>query len=284
MALVTGAIVTMAMIGGMVAQYPLTLLVEQVGWRAAVQDIGLLGVVMLLIMYWWIQENPQAQQEQNSPALGILVAAKKAYFNPQFIRAALYTSLMNMAIAIFGAMMGTLYLQQRLHINADEASLVNSMLFIGAIFGGPMIGGLSDRLRLRIWPMKMGVLISLAILLAVLYLPVSAATMKVLFFLLGFFTMAQVISYALVAESSPAVIRATAVSVISILTQGGVFVYQNLFGHLLLSHGNAHLVNGMPVYSLADYQSAAMMLPIGLVLAFLVLFGLKETHCQQQEN
>ena len=282
MALVTGAIVTMAMTGGMMAQYPLTLLVAQVGWRAAVQDIGMLGAGLLVLMAWGIQEKTTATDQTNTPAVGILTAAKQAYFNPQFIRAALYTSLMNMAIAVFGAMMGTLYLQQRLNVSADEAALVNSMLFFGAILGGPLLGGFSDKLNLRVWPMKLGALSSLVVLVAALYLPVGLHLMMVLFFLLGLLTMAQVISYALVAESSPPAITATAVSVISILTQGGCFVYQNLFGQLLIAHGDMQMVNGMPVYSLADYQYAAMILPIGLIIAFLVLLGLKETHCQQQ--
>jgi hypothetical protein len=43
--------------------------------------------------------------------------------------------------------------------------------------------------------------------------------MKILFFLLGFFIASQVISYALVAESSSIAMTATAVSVVSILTQ-----------------------------------------------------------------
>lgn len=283
MALVTGAIVTMAMTGGMMAQYPLTLLVAQVGWRVAVQDIALLGAGLLVVMALGIQEKAKASAQQLAePGIDVLSAAKKAYLNPQFIRAALYTSLMNMAIAVFGAMMGTLYLQQRLNVSADEAALVNSMLFFGAILGGPMLGGFSDKLGLRVWPMKLGALSSLAVMLAILYLPVGLNLMMVLFFLLGLLTMAQVISYALVAESSPPAITATAVSVISILTQGGYFIYQNLFGHLLMSHGDVQLVHGMPVYSLADYQYAAMILPIGLVIAFLVLLGLKETHCQQQ--
>ena len=39
--------------------------------------------------------------------------------------------------------------------------------------------------------------------------------------------------------------------------------------------------NGLAVYSLADYQAAALMLPMGLILALLLLFKLKETHCRQ---
>ncbi|KTD71011.1 MULTISPECIES: MFS transporter [Legionella] len=280
MALVTGAIVTMAMAGGMLAQYPLTQLVILVGWRQAVQNVGILGFVMLVLMFFWIKERPKNAIKPVAQPINVIAAAKKAYFNTQYIRAAFYASLMNMAIAVFGAMMGTLYLVERLDINSAQASMVNGMLFLGAIIGSPLVGWISDKMGLRIMPMKMGVIASLLTLLAVLYLPVSYSVMAFLFFLLGFFTSAQVISYALVAESSPPAMTATAVSVISILTQGGYIVYQNLFSYLLTNHGGMHMVDGTPVYLLSAYQYAAIILPIGLLIAFLMLFGLKETHCQ----
>lgn len=284
MALVTGAIVTMAMAGGMLAQYPLTKLVALVGWRQAVQDVGILGLAMLIVMFFWIKERPLVALKKKGKTIDVISAAKKAYLNPQYLRAAFYASLMNMAIAVFGAMMGTLYLEQRLEIGAEQAAMVNGMLFLGAIIGSPLLGWISDRMGLRILPMKIGVLASLVTLLAVLYLPVSLNLMAILFFLLGLFTSAQVISYALVAESSSPVMTATAVSVISILTQGGYIIYQNMFSYLLTSDQGMHLVNGTPVYLLDAYQHAAIILPLGLLIAFLMLLGLKETKCQQIEE
>ncbi len=283
MALVTGAIVTMAMTGGMMAQYPLTKLVAYVGWRQAVLDVGILGFAMLLFMVFGIKERPQVAVKREAKSINVLAAAKKAYFNNQYLRAAFYTSLMNMAIAVFGAMMGTLYLEQRLGIGSEQASMINGMLFLGAIIGAPLLGWISDKVGLRVKPMKVGALVSMVILLAILYLPVSVSQMAFLFFLLGLFTSAQVISYALVAESSSPAMTATAVSVISILTQGGCLVYQNLFSNLLTGYGEMHLMKGLPIYSLNAYQYAAMILPIGLLLAFFMLFGLKETYCRQVE-
>ncbi|QMT61079.1 MFS transporter [Legionella sp. PC997] len=283
MALVTGAIVTMAMAGGMLAQYPLTKLVILVGWRQAVQDVGILGFAMLIVMFFWIKERPQKAIRQVVKPINVFSAAKKAYLNTQYLRAAFYASLMNMAIAVFGAMMGTLYLVQRLDISSSQASVVNGMLFLGSIVGSPLVGWISDKMGLRIMPMRIGVIASLLTLLAVLYLPVSYSMMAFLFFLLGFFTSAQVISYALVAESSSPAMTATAVSVISILTQGGYIVYQNMFSYLLTNHGDMQMVNGTPVYLLDAYQYAAIILPVGLLIAFLMLMGLKETRCQHTE-
>jgi MFS family permease len=285
MAFVTGAIVTMAMAGGMLAQYPLTKLVNLVGWRQAVQNVGIFGFFMLIIMFFGIKEKPKARAKQTGAVKSLGFIAKKAYLNTQYIRAAFYASLMNMAIAVFGAMMGTLYLEQRLVISSEQAAMINGMLFLGAIVGSPLAGWISDKLGLRVLPMKIGVLVSLFILLAILYLPVSSyALMAFLFFLLGLFTSAQVISYALVAESSSLEMTATAVSVVSILTQGGYVVYQNLFSHLLTNYSGVQLINRTPVYMLGAYQHAAIILPIGLLIALLMLFGLRETHCQRIED
>jgi len=281
MAMITGAIVTMAMTGGMIAQYPLTKLVIQMGWRDSLMMVGWLGVAMLIVMMYWIKDKPKGLKESPRKSMSILATAKIAYLNAQTLRPALYTSLMNMAVAVFGAMMGSLYLMQRLGVSKEEASMVNSMLFLGAIIGGPLIGWCSDKLALRILPMKVSAMASLLVILGILYLPVSLGLMAFLFFLLGFFTAAQIISYALVAESSPPQMTATAVSIVSILTQGGYIVYQNLFSMLLIRHGGMQMVNGVPVYSFGDYQTAAMIIPLGLALALYTVFRLKETHCRQ---
>lgn len=284
MALVTGVIVTIAMTGGMLAQYPLTKLVAQLGWREALIQVGWLGMFMLGVMYFGIIDKAESSTDKNIKAASLLITAKKAYLNPQTLKAALYTSLMNMAIAVYGAMMGSLYLVQKMGISKEEAAIVNSMLFLGAIIGGPLIGWLSDKLALRVLPMKIGASVSLLTMLVILFVPVSLPVIKSLFFLLGFFTAAQVISYALVAESSPPRMTASAVSVVSIITQGGYVIYQILFSFLLVQHGEMYLANDVPVYSLADYQYAAIIFPIGLVIALLILIGLKETHCRQIEE
>jgi MFS family permease len=281
MALVTGAVVTMAMTGGLLSQYPLTKLVLQFGWRESLVFVGWLGMALLVMMVVWIKNQPKGYQFETDQNKSVIEVAKQAYFNPQTFRAAMFTSLMNMAVAVFGAMMGSLYLMQRLGVGKEQAAMVNSMLFLGAIFGGPIIGWCSDRLGKRILPMKIGLIASFVVIMAILLLPVSLNVMTVLFFLLGFFTASQVISYALVAESSPPAMTATALSLISILTQGGYIIYQNLFSHLLIWHGGVTFVNDAPVYSFGDYQTAALMIPIGLIVAWVAIGKLKETHCQQ---
>ena len=282
MALVTGLIVTIAMTGGMLAQYPLTKLVLYIGWREAMIWLGWLGLCILGLMMVFIQDNPRT--DTTSSKISILDSAKIAYLNLQTLRAACYASLMNMAVAVFGAVMGSLYLMQRLGIPKEKASLINSMLFLGAIVGGPLMGWMSDKLGVRILPMRVGAWTSLATVLAILYLPMSYSIMLVLFFMLGLLTASQVISYALVAESNSSAITATAVSIVSILTQSGYILYQNIFSALMLHHGEMQMHHGVPIYSLQDYQYAAIILPVGLMGAISMLWGLRETYCKRVQG
>lgn len=277
MAFVTGIIVTMAMLGGMISQYPLTQLVLKVGWRSALIDLAWLGVFIFILMFFFVKDKPsQTETLARNVSLSLAACLKKAVLDPNVLRAGLYTSLMNMAIAVYGALMGSLYLMQRLNIPKNEASLINAMLFFGTMLGGPFIGWLSDKWRLRILPAKAAALISLLCLLLILFMPLNPLMMKILFFLLGFFTAAQVLSYVYVSEKSPAYMTGTAISVVSILTQGGYVFYQNLFSFILMLQSGPFLVKGAPIYSFQAYQYASLILPLGCLLAFLCVRPLKE--------
>ena len=101
------------------------------------------------------------------------------------------------------------------HLTHLEAASVSGMIFVGTIFGGPIVGALSDRIGLRRLPMILGALLSLVVILTIIYVPgLSLTQLTLLFLALGFFTSSQVITYPTIAESNPVVLTATSVSVI----------------------------------------------------------------------
>ena len=105
MAMVTGVIVTIAMTGGMIAQYPMAKLVSQVGWREALMVVGWVGVAILVLMTIGIVDKQHVVHANATPTNNktILEIVRQAYLNSQTLRAALYTSLMNMAIAVIAS-------------------------------------------------------------------------------------------------------------------------------------------------------------------------------------
>lgn len=283
MASATGIIVTFAMTGGMIAQTPLTLLIEHFDWRTAIQLDAFLGIIIFVIILLLVKDYPvgselmEKEHQNRLKKMGIFGCMRTAYFQIRNILCGLYASLMNMPIVILGAMAGGIYLMQADHMSRLDASYATSLLFIGALIGAPVAGWISDYFQRKRSFMIMGTLLSLGIMWMLLYQhSLSVFSVWTLFFLLGLVTSTQILSYPMVAENNPHELTATAVSVVSIMTQGGPFLYQNLFGYWLQVDWDGKIVDGVPMYSWMDYQNALWIIPIGFLVALAAAFFLKE--------
>ena len=190
-----------------------------------------------------------------------------------------------MPIGLLGVVWGAPYLMQVHHLSHTQTAVITTMIFLGTIIGAPVIGNFSDKIRQRRKPMLLGATFSLLTVLVLIALPSPTfSQLLLLFLLLGFFTRAQVISYPLVAESNPPFLTATAVSVVSLITQGGIAVFEPLFGRMLQSQWNGLMIDKIPVYSAGNYHRAMLMLPIAFFIALLVSWFIKETHARHSAS
>lgn len=290
LALIMGLVVTMAMLGGMVAQTPLTLLVNAIGWRKALLVDAGLGVIILGIIFSLVQDYPNNFHDHDPLARGHI----KQFGYWQSMRIAflrlgnwicgIYTCLLNLPIYLLGGLWGIQYLQIAQGLSAATASIVTSVLFLGTIIGSPVMGWLSDRLALRRLPMILGAISSLIIIMVII-LPshLSLENLVLLFFLLGFFTSSQIISYPTVAESNPSALTATAVSVVSISVLSGGAIFEPVFGWLLSWHWHGIMQNGAPIYTRADFQFAMWIFPTTLLFGLIASFFVKETRGRRSE-
>ena len=289
MAFVTGWVVTMAMLGGLVAQTPLAKLTAMVGWRNAVLLDGGLGIFVALAIIFIVQDRPPNSLDEmhadkaHLKSLGIWRSIGLVLLNPYNWLGGLYTSLMNFPIFLLGALWGIPYLVQIHHVTMMQASYATTMLFVGVILGAPAFGLLSDRLERRVLPMVIGAVLSLGVMLYLMYTPeLSLLMLIVLFFLIGFVTSSQVLSYPTIAELNPIALTSTAVSVDSMtIMLSGVFC-QPFFGWMLEKHWDHAMVNGERIYSAHDFLNALLMMPISFVLSIFIAMMIKETYCRSQ--
>ncbi len=59
MALVIGLVVTMAMLGGMFGQTPMTLMTAKMGWRHAVMMNATFGILLLFLLWYFVRDYPK---------------------------------------------------------------------------------------------------------------------------------------------------------------------------------------------------------------------------------
>ena len=290
MALIVGLIVMMAMIGGMVAQTPLTELIKVVDWRVALRIDAVAGLFMWLAIVMFVQDFPPGTkaffdaQHTTLEKLGLLRALKGTVTNIQNWLSGLYVSLVNLPLMILGSTWGSFYLTQAHHLSEIQASFVNVFLFLGMIIGSPVVGWASDKLERRKMPMVMGVIASIAVIFAIMYTPhLSLDDLIILFFTLGFVISSQIIGYPLIAESNPSMLTGTAEGLASVLIMSGGMLIP-VFPAVLNMHWNHAMHNGIPFYAVSDYDRAFMIMPIAFLIALIASFFVRETRCRAFED
>ncbi len=291
LALVIGLVVTFAMLGGFFAQTPLTILINYLDWRQAVLIDAVIGLAIMALIVAIVYDCPiqqtelQRQQRRQLQSLGYWRSLSLALRKPYNWLCGLYSCLLNLPIYLLGGIWGILYLQQVHSLEKTTASYVTSMLFIGTMLGAPFAGWFSDRLGRRRLPMLVGAAASIITVLCLMQIQhLSLVALLMLFFLLGFVTAAQVISYPLVAESNPPLITATSVSVISTCILSGGIIFEPLYGWLLDQHWLGLMQNGVRVYSVADFQFAMWLFPVAFAFAFIAALIVPETATRPKVN
>ncbi|MEK6730864.1 MAG: MFS transporter [Pseudomonadota bacterium] len=287
MALASGFIITIAMIGGMIAQTPVEILSNANGWRTTIMSMGWLGIAIFILMFFvihnWPAEATTKQYENELRRTGFWKSIQMVVFNRYNWLGGAYTALMNLPIVLLGALWGSMYLVNAEHISPTQASYVITMIFLGTIVGSPFVGWISDRLETRVLPMAGGALLSLITILIIIFIPhLSMMTLLTLFFLLGLLTSAQVLSYPTIAELNSPLLTGSAISVISLVIMASGFIFQPVFGWLLDLQWKHILIKKIPIYSIQDFHHALIIMPIAFVASIGVAFLLKETNCRSQ--
>lgn len=274
---VMGLMVTLAFVGGMLAHAPFAYLISLIGWRAALWVDILLGLVLFVWFYLNLDDAPTGWVKAvNTRSLS------QSFWNvlhqPQTYFPGFYTALLNLPILVLCALWGASYLQVVHGVNTISATGIVSCLFLGSMIGSPLLGWLSDRQGKRkpvMWVGIVGALLS--------FIPLwvnesySILMLSFIFFSLGFFTSAQVISYPLLAESHRANEVGEATAVASLVIMGGGAVGQLLFGWLMQYRAGVQVIE----YSAVDFQYAMGMFPVAVGLAAVALILTRETHCRR---
>lgn len=278
-AFIVGLMITMGMLGGVVAQVPFSLLAQKFDWRQALFIDGIIGVAILALIFAFVKDAPKGflTTEEGGVQLPFWEGVKRSVLNMQNICCGLYTCFLNMPLMIISAVWGTLFLTQVHQIPLTNASFIVSMICMGTIVGSPIYGWISDKIGKRRLPMLFGGLTSLVVMFAILLIPhPSEKMLTALFFALGFFTSSQVIGYPTITESNPKELTGTSMGIAALIIMGMAGAAQPLSGKVLDFSWSGTMQNGAPLYALKDFMTAFMIFPIGFVIALIALVKIKE--------
>ena len=286
-ALLVGLVVTIGMLGGMAAQYPMQWLFSHHGYTVASYVSVGFGLFCWLIILITVRDAPRGQNvDQHGHAelssMGFFCSVSKVLRNKQNWLAGIYASLINLPVFWLGSLYGSSFLQQVDGLSEADAAIVNGFLFIGLIVGSPLFGWFSDKVRGRKLPMAVGAITSTIVMSMILWGGFHEEwLLSILLFLLGLFTSSQVIAYPLVVESNSLSLTGTAEGVASVLIMSGGFTVS--FAAFLLRYFDKNITHA-GVFSITDWHYSFGTLVIGFGVALLLSLLITETGCKHIEN
>ncbi len=292
LALVAGLATALGTIGAMIGDNLLGAMVEQIGWKMAVNLTALFGVGLLFVLWFGIHDKKKGAEDGGTVTSfkSIWIDLKLIILNRQIWINGAYGCLVYLPTTVFAELWGIPYLSHAYGFDLKTAEFANSILFMGCMFGAPAWGYFSDKIKRRKLPMRLGAFGAAIVMTCILYVPgISKPALYTLMFLLGLLYSAQAIVFAVGRELSPKEAGGTAIAMTNMFVMLGAIFLQPLVGRILdacvLMRNEGKLaVNLLSVdevqklYTAMDYQLAMAVIPIGIFIAGVLTFFLKETH------
>lgn len=273
-------------LGGTLGAYPLAWLVQRVSWREVFAGAGAVSFAVAACIWLWVRDTPRdaglqrpggaggegvaGTQPERIPWLRGLaqVAANRQTWLTFIVLFGMVGSYLT-----FSGLWAVPYLTDALGMDRERATLHVTVMILGFAFGAPAAGMLSDRIGLRLPPLRiLGVFYVACWLPWVMGWSLPAWASMMVFAGMGLGIGGAVTCWALAKENNPPALSGTATSLVN---SGGflaVALLQPAVGWIIDHAGGAPVLDA--------YRSAAALLAAVALAGVLAAFGLRETHCR----
>lgn len=283
-ALLTGLMVTIGMLGAIGGEAPLALLIESFGWRHSMLIMGIIGLILAVLLIAIAKDTPknyeisQHHSIEEEPLIPSLLTLIK---NKQLWLVACYGGLVYMATPVFCGLWGVPFLMTKMTITKTTAANYISLVFIGWAIASPLWGIFSNRIGLRKPPMYIGCIGAFICSTIFIFAPINTAIyMEILLFAFGIFSAGFLPAFSVAKELCNKKYVATGLSFMNMMNMIGIALAQPLIGYILDKLWQGEMNGNVRVYPLEAYHTGLAILPLGMLIALIILPKIKETYCQ----
>lgn len=281
-AFVAGLATAAGMASGKMAQSYLTTSSSTMSYQQSLSFVLIAGVVLSVMMLLFVRNKPRntLQTDASNASRKIRDELYFIFSSRQMWLIGIIGCLVYLPSSVFLDTWGVPYLKNVYHLTQADAVKTIGKTFYGWIIAGPLIGALSDKLKLRKIPLALSGFFAALFLCAIFYGPIfSIPTLNFIFFMVGFCCGCHSICFALGKENNPVHLSGTAVATTNMLIMAGGMIFQPVAGMLLDLHASgATGADGLRIYTGGDYNFALSIIPLGVALGIFLCLFVKETH------
>ncbi|PIS01035.1 MAG: hypothetical protein COT84_04325 [Chlamydiae bacterium CG10_big_fil_rev_8_21_14_0_10_35_9] len=279
LALLIGVGNSLGMLGAVSGQGPLRELIDVFQWRDTLFYFGVAGLVLGALIYFLVKNDPPKTKKQKKETHENLKDIIKGFIivckNPQTWVIALAAFFFYTVTTSFAALWSVPYIRTVYQVDDATAGYAGSMVFLGWIVGGPIIGYFSDKLKRRKPFLLVSTIAAAIMFISILFFTKSLAWAFVELFVLGLFLSAQLLTYSLAIESNPATVKGTAVALTNFIVFFEGSLMQPFVGYLLDLNWSGEMKDGIPLYDKGDFQLALSSFIVMLLVAFIFALFIK---------
>jgi MFS family permease len=263
-------------IGALCGQYPLTYLSAAIGWRSAILSLSTIPFLLIIATLIFFRNKSNVTSK---PTRQYWQETKEVFSNKRNWHIALYAMLLWTPFYTFASLWGIPFLREKLGVNITEASKLLAIAWIGSGVGSILIGILSSHLR------KRRICIMLSAALGIILFPFlilcdihNMALLSCILFLFGLSSAGQALSFVLIDDNNKSSLLGTASGFNNTIIMIGPMLIDPIVGSLLKLNWDGTLHEGIPFYSIANFQCAFTVIPILFVAAFVVSIFYRESN------
>jgi len=260
---------TLASVGVAVAEIIMAYIISHQGWRYLMTIAGWIALIVGLTVLIIVRDRDD-QYYKPASSLPLKQSIIMSVSNKTVWLAGLYGfatfSIVNVFVNLWGV---PFFVSEKWSLH--RAGIFMSAIFIGFAVGGPFNAWIVNHWKNRRFVTTLSPLIAAAIFSFILCYPTQPFTiMLIVLFCLGFISPTYIHVYAVVRETVPLSIRATALSTANMILMSSALLLQPLIGKLLESG-----------FSYAEALSIHIVLLVG---ASLITFVFKEDNAQSMKK
>ncbi len=274
---ITGLCMLIGNAGSILAGAPLAWATQAAGWRPVFVMVGAFSLLLAFAARAWVLDTPTGKLDRTAWLTGLTTVLRNRATWPGFFA----NAGLGGAFFTFAGLWAVPYLTQHHGFSRTDASNHVSLYFVGFAIGSMLWGNVSDRIGRRKPVMLVvsgahalgwGLWLSGWMQAGWMTYSLCAA--------MGLATAGLTLSWAAAKEVNPPLLSGMATSVVNVGVFVGPAILQPAVGWLMERTWDGRVLDGVRIYSAADWHNGLLLLSLSAVSGWFALLFVRETGCR----